>query len=153
MKQIYKYAIALVCILMASVSFTACEFDSSPEYDHPLYVTYTISASDVEFNGPDQLLIDILAWIKANSVIYDVKVNYSNGSASEFAEQDADARKKYDEFVPKFNAYLDEVRSKLTSGTYGSGVSVNAKFATYANRTQGESGHLKYEEISFVYPE
>lgn len=152
MKQIYKYAIALVCVLMASVSFTACEFDNSPEYDHPLYVTYTISASDIEFNGPDQLLIDMLSWIKANSDIYDVKVNYSSGNASEFADQDTDARKKYEAFVPKFNAYLAEVRSKLASGTYGSGAVVNAKFATFAKRTQGENGNLMYEEIQFVYP-
>jgi hypothetical protein len=75
MKQIYKYALALACIILATTSFTSCDWDNSPEPEHPLFVTYTISAGNVSFSGPEQLLTDIMAWVKANSIIYDTKVN------------------------------------------------------------------------------
>ena len=152
MKQIYKYALIVICLMLASSSFISCEFDTSPEYDHPLYVTYSITADDLSFDGPDELLVDILAWIKENSLNYDEKVNYSTGAASEFAKEDAEAISKYEVFVPKFHAYLAEVSRKLASGTYGNGAVVSAVFCTYAKRVQGEGGNLKYDEFNFSYP-
>ena len=153
MKQIHKYALALVCMILATTSFTSCDWDNSPEPEHPLYVTYTISAGSVSFSGPDQLLTDILAWVKANSIIYDTKVNYTTGAASEFTATDADAIKKYEnEFLPKFKAHLGEVQNQLAAGNYGKGAEVRASFYTYAKRGQGQQGDLKYEHIEFIYP-
>lgn len=153
MKQIYKYALALACIILATTSFTSCDWDNSPEPEHPMFVTYTISAGNVSFSGPEQLLTDIMAWVKANSIIYDTKVNYTSGEASEFTTTDAEAATKYEnEFVPKFKAYLNEVKSKLATGAYGRDVEVRASFYTFANRAQGKQGDLKYEHIEFIYP-
>ena len=153
MKQLYKFSLALVFMVFATTSFTSCEWDTSPEPDHPMYVTYTISAESATFAGPEQLLTDIHAWIKANSIIYDKPVNYSTGDASEFTNADAEAANKYEqEFLPRFKTYLNEVSSKLASGAYGKGESVKATFYTYAKRAQGKQGDLKYDQFEFVYP-
>ena len=94
-----------------------------------------------------------MAWVKANSIIYDTNVNYTSGEASEFTTTDAEAATKYEnEFVPKFKAYLNEVKSKLATGAYGRDVEVRASFYTFANRAQGKQGDLKYEHIEFIYP-
>jgi len=153
MKQIYKYALSLACIILAATSFSSCEWDNSPEPDHPLYVTYTISAGSVSFEGPEELLNEMLAWIKANAIIYDTQVNYTSGTASEFAKTDAEATQKYEtQFMPKFRSYLNEVKGKLASGAYGSNVQVKATFYTFASRGQGEQRDLKYEQVEFVFP-
>lgn len=153
MKQIYKYALAIVCMIITTAAFTSCEWDTSPEPEHPMYVTYTLSAGCVSFSGPDQLLDDIEDWIKVNSISYDTPVNYSSGDASEFTTTDAEAVKKYNnEFLPKFNSFLNELNSKLNSGTYGKGISVKATFYTFAKRVQGQQSDLKYDQFEYSYP-
>lgn len=154
MKSLFRITLLITCMMLASGAFTSCEFDTSPEYDHPLYVTYAISAGNLEFVGPEQLLVDMSAWIKSNQIVYDKQVNYSTGDASEFAKTDAEAIQQYGTFLPKFKAYLDEVRGKLADGTYGELTEpVKAIFYVSASRTQGKEGHLKYEQITFNYPE
>lgn len=144
-------------MLLTIAGITSCDWeklDRSPEPDHPMYVTYTISASSLEFAGPDELLEDIEAWIKTNQIAYDKKVSYKSGEASEFTKTDAEAVKKYEEFVPLFKAYLEEVKKKLAAGAYDELTSsgVSALFAVYAARTQGQQGNLKYDQIKFSYP-
>lgn len=156
MKKIAKFYMMLSCLILAVASFTSCEWDRSPEYDHPTCVTYTISSGILSFEGPEQLQRDILAWIKENSMDYDKEVKYSTGEASEFVKTDAEAIKKYDEeYMPLFKSYLNELRKKLELGTYGAlpNGKVRILFYTAAGRLQGESGHLKYEQIEFNYPE
>lgn len=134
-------------------AFTSCEWDTSPEYDHPLYVTYSITAGIVSYDGPEALLLDFQSWVKENQNIYDKQVNYSKGEASEFAKADAEAIKKYEEFAPKFQAYLADLKKRLEGGAYSEDITggVTATFFTSAARTQGESGHLKYDQIEFTY--
>ena len=131
----------------------SCEFDDSPEPDHPLYVTYTISAGYGEYLGPDSLFLEVKDWIKANQKVYDVKLNYKTGEASEFANQDAAAIKNYEEFVPKFKAYLAQLKTKLAAGEYLDANTVSVTFYTYAARTQGQDGTLRYEQFDFTYPD
>lgn len=154
MKTIQKTSFLLAGLMLLLAFFTSCEWDASEEPDHPLYVTYTISAGSVEFVGPDQLLQDIQTWIKANQDVYDVQVTYNTGDASEFAATDAEALKKYEVFRPKFKAYIEEVKRKLESGAYSDQGSntTKAKFYISATRTQGQGGHLKYEEIELFHP-
>ena len=99
MKWIETSLLRLACLFLAVTSFTSCEWDTSPEPEHSLYITYTISAGIASFEGPEQLMLDIQAWIKENQEIYDKKVNYSTGEASEFTKTDDDVVKKYEEFV------------------------------------------------------
>lgn len=154
MKTLRYLSVLLACALMATTAFTSCEWDDSPEPDHPLFVTYTVSATDSVFVGPAQLLLDIEAWIRANHDIRDVEVSYSTGEASEFAKTDAEAVKRYEAFAPKFKAYLQqEVYSKLKKGDYGTNVTVDAIFHIFATRTQGEKGTLRYESLKFSYPD
>ena len=153
MKSFFKITFLVVSMIMSSM-FTSCDWDASPEYDHPLYITYSITAGSLEFNGPDQLLVDIKGWIKANQIVYDKEVNYTTGEASEFTKTDAEAISKYETFVPKFRAYLEEVKGKLAIGTYGKvDTPVKALFFVSATRTQGQEGTLKYDQIAFTYPE
>ena len=159
MKTYKRFLMLFAICILAATSFSSCEWDASEEPEHPLYVSYSISASEASFVGPDQLLVDILTWIKENQKVYDVKANYSTGHASEFAKTDADAIKYYDEFASKFKAYLEqEVTTKLNKGYYKSNnskettVTVNASFHVYAQRIQGEDGNLKYEDVKFSYP-
>lgn len=156
MKKIEKYYKLLTSLILAVVTFTSCEWDKSPEYDHPTCVTYAISSGILSFEGPEQLQRDILAWIKENSIDYDKEVSYSTGEASEFTKTDAEAIKKYnEEYLPKFKSYLDELRRKLGLGTYGElpNGKVRILFYTTASRTQGQGGNLKYEQFEFNYPE
>ena len=152
MKSLKNLFALIACAMLAVTAFTGCEWDDSPEPDHPLYVTYTISASVSDFTGSDALLLDINKWIKANQKIYDKQVNYSTGAASEFAQTDADAIKIYESFVPKFKAYLEEVRGQLAKGVYEPDSKTNASFYVYAARTQGEGGNIKTELVTLVYP-
>lgn len=153
MKSFIKITFLVASMIMVSM-FSSCDWDTSPEYDHPLYVTYTITAEPLEFNGPEQLLVDMKSWIKANHIIYDKEVNYSTGEASEFAKTDADAIAKYNTFLPQFRAYLEEVKGKLAAGTYGKvETPIRALFYVSAVRTQGQEGTLKYDQIEFTYPE
>lgn len=153
MKQISNWVFSMVCFLLATTMVSSCDLHTPDDPEYPLYVTYTISAGEASFNGPEQLLIDIKSWIDNNQIVYDQKVNYSTGAVEEFTTTDAEAAKKYeDEFLPKFKAYLDQVKSKLANGTYGENVTVDATFYVFASRTQGDGGNIKYDTIKLVYP-
>lgn len=153
-----RLSLMLACVLLAATAFISCDWDASPDPEHPLYVTYSVSAGYVSFQGPDLLLQDIQAWIKDNQIVYDKAVNYSTGEASEFEKTDAEAVKKYEEFAPKFKTYLNNVvMTNLKEGKYddketNTKASVTAIFFVSAARVQGQNGNLKYEEIKFSYP-
>ena len=154
MKRIHKLLLLLACAVLAGTAFLSCEIDSADDPEHPLYVTYTISGDEVSFSGPNELINDIKAWYKANSIAYDTQVNYTSGKAEEFAKTDSIALDKYNKtFMPKFNNFLSELRQKLSSGTYGTGVEVRMTLSTFAARMQGEQKTLKYEQFEFCYPE
>ena len=154
MKRIYTIALVLVGLLVMTGIAVSCDFDMHEDPQHPVYVTYTISAGDLTFTGPDQLLMDIKAWIHNNQVSYDRQVNYSTGEASEFTTTDNEAIKKYEEeYVPKFKTHLQEVIAQLDKGTYGKSVSVKATFYLFAKRLQGKDGDLRYEHVEFTYPQ
>ena len=153
MKKIYTLALLLSSMLML-VGLSSCEFDTSPEPpDYPIYVTYIITAQNLSFEGPQTLLNEIDQWIKDNRVAYDIRMNYSTGDPSEFTKQDAEAVKKYEEFLPKFKTYLDkEIKGKLGKGDYETVKQVKATYSVTAKRVQGQQGDLKYEQVNFVYP-
>jgi len=153
MKTFYKLTFSLACMLITIIAVTSCGLGDRTDPEHPLYVTYTISASNLSFTGPDSLLVDIEDWIENNHITYDVQVTYSTGEASEFTTTDASAVTKYEAFLPKFKTYLNEMKSKVASGKYGANPVVNATFSVYAKRAQGQSGDLKYDQVSFTYPE
>ena len=153
MKRIYTLALVLFGLLVMTGIAVSCEFNVHEDPEHPIYVTYTISAGEVSFEGPDQLQMDIQAWIHNNQVSYDRQVNYSTGEASEFTTTDNEAIKKYEEeYVPKFKNHLQEVIAELNKGTYGKSVSVKATFYLFAKRHQGKNSDLRYEHIEFTYP-
>ena len=154
MRKIYTSALVLFGLLVMTGIAVSCEFNVHEDPEHPVYVTYSISAGDLTFTGPDQLLMDIKAWIHNNQVSYDRQVNYSTGEASEFTTTDNEAIKKYEEeYVPKFKTHLQEVIAELDKGTYGKSVSVKATFYLFAKRLQGKNGDLRYEHIEFTYPQ
>ena len=141
------------CLLLVVTSYSSCGFSTPEDPEHPIYVTYTISGSEVSFVGPDQLLIDIKSWFKANTIADDVRVNYVTGEQSEFAKTDAEWIKKYEDiFIPKFKAYLEELNTKLSLGTYGKVEQVKMTLCTYASRVQGQQGTLKYDQYEFSFP-
>jgi hypothetical protein len=153
MKKIYTLALLLISLIAVAGITASCEFDVHEDPDYPLFVTYTISAGEVSFSGPEQLSADIQKWIHDNQVVYDRSVKYSTGEASEFATADAEAAKKFDEFKPKFMAFLEEVKTSLAKGVYGDEFKqVKATFYVFASRAQGNDRDLKYEHIEFVYP-
>lgn len=153
MKKIYSLALLLIGLFTVAGINASCEFDVHEDPDYPSYVTYTISAGELSFSGPEQLSTDIKAWIHENQIVYDKSVKYSTGEASEFASADAEAIKKYEEFVPKFKARLEEVNAALAKGVYGDEYKqVKATYYVHATRTQGKDGKLKYEQIEYVYP-
>lgn len=152
MNTYQKLLAGIVCCIIALAGFTACDWDTSPEPEHPSFVTYTITAGVAEYSGSDELLQDIDKWIKTNQKIYDKKVNYSTGAASEFTKADEDAIKVYEEFASKFKNFLNESRAKLEKGEYEPDNLVKATFYIVANRAQGEGGSLKYEQVKLVYP-
>ncbi len=153
MKRFHQLLMTATCLLLVMISNSSCGLNPPEDPDHPLYVTYTISGEVISFEGPDQLLLDVRAWLKANSIANDVKVSYSTGDLSEFAATDADAVKKYEnEFLPKVKEYLKELNTKLSAGTYGKVEQVKMILCTYASRKQGEQGTLKYEQHEYSYP-
>ena len=152
MKRIQKSFLILACPILSMTAFLSCDFGDRPDPDHPLFVSYTISVSYEEYSGPDELLTEIKNWIEKNSVIYDTEVNYSTGAKEEFAHSDAEAIQKFEQFLPKFKDYLNDVTKKLSNGAYGSGANVKADFYVYAVRGQGESRNLRSEHVAYVYP-
>lgn len=154
MKRIYTLAFVFFSLLTITGISSSCDFSMHEDPEHPLYVTYTISAGSVSFTGPNELLTDIQAWIHNHQVSYDRQVNYSTGEASEFTTTDNEAIKKFEEdYLPKFKAHLQEITAELNKGTYGKSVHVTATFYAYAKRAQGKNGDLKYEHIEYSYPE
>ena len=151
MKQIFRFLSLAVCALFVMVVCHSCDRPEDPEFTS--YVTYNISGNELTFDGPEQLLPDIKAWFKDNVISYDVKLSYSTGEASEFTASDEAAVKKYDqEYMPKFRAFMNDLRSKLSSGAYGKLENVKITFCTYASRVQGKQNTLKYEQHEFSYP-
>jgi hypothetical protein len=154
MKTLQKNLLLLGCLILAAMSFNSCEFNHIPDPEHPTFVSYTISATNDGFNGPDQLLADIHAWIKDNQLVYDIEVGYSTGEKSEFTKPDNEAIIKYEQFVSKFRAYLSDQKAKLAAGKYGNITHpISATFNVFAKRFQGQEGTLKYEQIDFHYPD
>lgn len=136
MKSSLKNFLLIACLMLGAPLFNSCEWDTSPEPEHPSYITYTISAAIIDFVGPDQLQTDIKTWIKENQDVYDKEVYYSTGEASEFSKTDAEAVKKYEAFVPKFKAFIDECKARLAANKYGELTTpVKARFSVFASRT------------------
>ena len=132
----------------------SCGLGIPEDPEFPSYVSYSISGDVLAMTScPEQLLDDVKAWLKDNAIYLEVKANYSTGEASEFANLDADAVKKYEEqYIPKFNAYLADLRTKLASGAYGDVDVVKITFCTYAMRVQGKDNTLAYDQHEFSYP-
>ncbi len=153
MKKIYTLAILLAGIIL-SAGITSCEFDTSPEPpDYPIYVTYIITAQNLTYEGPETVLTEIDQWIKNNRVAYDIRMNYSTGDPSEFTKQDAEAIKKYEEFLPKFKNYLEkELKPKFGTGDYLDVKQIKATYSVTAKRMQGQQGDLKYDQVEFSFP-
>ena len=153
MKRIYTLAVLLISILLSN-GLSSCEFDTSPEPpDYPIYVTYIITAQSLSFDGPENVSTEIDEWIRTNRVAYDVRMNYSTGDPSEFTKQDAEAVKKYEEFLPKFKAYLEkDLKEKLATAAFENVKQVKATYSVTAKRVQGQQGDLKYDQVDFVYP-
>ena len=153
MKKIQSLALLLMSLLVMVGITASCGLGTPEDPEHPIYVSYTISAGVFSFEGPEELQLDIEAWIKANQILYDTQVNYSTGEASEFSKADAEAIRQYNEtFLPKFKSHLNEVTASLNKGTYGKDAKVKATFYVFASRRQGKDGDLKYEHIDFNYP-
>lgn len=151
MKAFQKLSMLLVVL---ALSFTSCEWDTSPEPEHPTYVTYTVSAWQESFDGPLQLSTDIATWIKDNTIMYDRQINYSTGDVSEFAKTDPEIYTHYDTFKAKFTNHLNkEVRNQLANSTmYGKDVKVQATYFIFANRSYGDGKDFKSEKVVFSYP-
>ena len=141
MKKIKSLTLLIVAVMLVVGITSSCEFDNSPEPDHPTYVTYTISAGYVNYVGPQQLIDDVMQWVTDNDTVYDTKVD------------DAKAIKEYEKFVPKFKEFLNQVKDQLAAGAYGDVTSVSVTFYVFAARTQGKDGNLQYEQFEFVYPD
>ena len=76
MRHIYNnWAFSLACFIIAATTLSSCDLSTPPDPEFPLYVTYTISASEGTYTGPDQLLLDIKSWIDENQIVYDEKAN------------------------------------------------------------------------------
>ena len=153
MKNFYTAIALLITSVMLTAGLASCEFDSSNEPDFPIYVSYTISAGYVNYNGPQELINEFQAWLRENSSVYDEPVKYTTGEASEFTKTDNKAIEKYNTFVSNFKIFLEEAKAKLASGAYGSVTSASGTFYLFAHRTQGQDGDLRYEQIEFVYPD
>ena len=153
MKKIYTLALLLSSLFMLA-GLTSCEFDTSPEPpDYPIYVTYIITAQNLSFDGPEVVLNEIDQWIKNTRVAYDIRMNYSTVDPSEFTKQDAEAIKKYEEFLPKFKTYLEkELKAKFGKDTFADVKQVKATYSVTAKRVQGQQGDLKYDQVDFIYP-
>ena len=140
-------------LVVLVLSFTSCDWDNSPEPDHPTYVSYTVSAWQESYEGPTILASDIADWIKTNTVIHEERVNSTTGALSEFAKTDPTIYPYYDTFKSKFTNYLNStVKSRLANGDYGKNVTVQATYYVYANRAYGEGKELKSEKVTLSYP-
>ena len=151
MKKIHKLSFLFACLIMSMTAFMSCDFDGPADPDHPLFVTYTISAGFDQFTGPEQLQIDVKKWINENQIAYDREINYNSSDPSVYEKDDAEAIAKFNDCMVKFNNYLNDLRQKLNSGTYGDVSQVNIPFYVYARRTQGENRYFKNESVPFVY--
>ena len=154
MKELSRLLSLAVCMLCALSLCNSCGLGIPEDPEFPSYVSYTVSGDVLTLtSGPEQLLEDVKAWLKDNAIYIEVQANYSTGEASEFATHDAAALKKYQEqYIPKFNAYLADLRTKLASGAYGDVDVVKITFCTYAKREQGKDNTLAYAQHDFVYP-
>ena len=151
MKKYYRFLSLAVVLLIVMALCNSCDRPEDPEF--PSYVSYNISGDILSYNGPEQMLPDIKAWLRDNDLSYDTKWNYSTGEASEFTEADAEAVKKYQQqYLPKFRTYLNELYAKIDAGTYGKLDNVKIVFCTYASRTQGKQNTLAYDQFEFSYP-
>ena len=151
MKKFYRFLSLAVAILIVMALCNSCDRPADPEF--PSFVSYHITGDILYYDGPEQMLPDIKAWLRANDMSYDKEVNYSTGDASEFTETDAEAVKKYQQqYLPKFRTYLNELYAKIDAGTYGKLGNVKITFCTYASRTQGKQNTLAYDQFEFSYP-
>jgi len=152
MKRFQQLSFLLACLVMSIVTLQSCEFDTPPDPDHPLFVTYSISASYDQIVGPETLQTDVKKWIQSNQLAYDREINYNSSDPTVFETDDAEALVKYEAYMEKFNAFIIELKKKLDSGTYGEVTQVNIPFVVYCKRSQGANRTLKSESIPFVYP-
>jgi len=152
MNQIKKTFFMLVCMILASAAFTSCEWDQSPEYDHPIFASYTISAEYKSFSGNEKVLTDIMAWVKANAIYFSEEINYKTGAIEEFAKSDSEAVTRFQEFKSMFKNYLLGVRNDLDRGVYGDTPKISATFNVFAKRGQGDNRDLVQETVEFNYP-
>lgn len=151
MKKIHKLSFLFACLIMSMTAFMSCDFDGPADPDHPLFVEYTISASFDQFTGPEQLQIDVKKWIDENQIAYVREINYNSSDPSVYEKDDAEAIEKYNAYKVKFNNYLNDLKQKLNSGTYGAVSNVNIPFYVFAKRTQGDNRYFRNESIPFVY--
>ena len=152
MKTVQKLSVLLVCLALGLMSM---ECDNSPEPPHVKYISYQVSAvlDEATYTGPKQLVPDIKTWIDQNEYYEDFQYEYSTGAASEFTKYDANALKKYDPFKTKFLNYLEnDIRGRLSKGSYGKDSKVSATFRVFAERGQGQERVLKEETVNFTYP-
>lgn len=152
MKRVKKTSLLLACALLSVMTFLSCGFDDKTDPDHPIFVSYEISVGCEEYNGPEQLVTDIKKWISDNSIYYDIENNYTTGAKEEFAQNDAEALKKYESFLMKFKSYLNELHDKLAKGSYSGVSTVDIDFFVYAKRLQGQGKDLKSDNVKFIYP-
>ena len=151
MKEYYRFFSLAVAILFVMALCNSCDRPEDPEF--PSFVSYHITGDILSYDGPEQMLPDIKAWLRANDLSYDTKLDYSTGDASEFTESDIEAVKKYQQqYLPKFRTYLNELHAKIDAGTYGKLDNVKITFCTYASRTQGKQNTLAYDQHEFSYP-
>ena len=154
MKKLYKFSLFITILVVACASFSSCGIDSTEDDpDFPLYVTYTISVYNEKYSGPNQVLTMINKWVENNKTIKDERVDYKTGAPEEFASMDQEYINKYNEFVPKFKAFLEETKTKLANGSYGDVKQVNGHFVVYCSRIQGQGNQLASEGIDFTYPD
>lgn len=157
MNKYAKSSFLIIVSMLLMTAFLSCEWDdldSSDDPEHPSYVSYTISADTMEYQGPEQLIKDIKAWIRANQIMFDRQVSYTTGDPSEFAKTDAEALRKYEEFVPKFKNFLDDTKRRIAEGAYSTeeqpNVTVKIKFYTFASRVQGKCNNLKSDYFELI---
>lgn len=151
MKKFYRFLSLTGVLLIVLALCNSCDRPEDPEF--PSFVSYNITGDVLSYDGPEQMLPDIKAWLRTNDMSYDTKANYSTGEPSEFTETDAEAVNKYQQqYLPKFMTYMNELYAKIDAGTYGKLDKVKITFCTYASRTQGKQNTLAYDQFEFSYP-
>ncbi len=146
----FKKSFMLLAVL--ALSLISCDWDTSPEPDHPTYITYTISAITENFNGPSMLQSDMEKWIKKNTVIYYEKTNTLAGNETDYARNDPEALKKYEAFKSTLSTFLSTgIKAEIDKGTYGVSKDIKAQgtFQVYVDR---DGSVLKSEKMEFSYP-